>query len=68
MSLWEVLMMHKEDTLADLELMSSPELVGCLREYFDVDYFLTTSIQEDKLPAYMRGVYAVINLLERVGD
>lgn len=60
--------MHKEDTLADLELMSSPELVGCLREYFDVDYFLTTSIQEDKLHDYMRGVYEVINLLERIGD
>lgn len=60
--------MHKDDILADLELMTSPELVGCLREYFDVDYFLTTSITEDKLPAYMRGVYAVINLLERVGD
>lgn len=60
--------MYKEDTLADLELMTSTELVGCLREYFDVDYFLTASIQADKLPAYMRGVYAVINLLERVGD
>lgn len=60
--------MRKDDTLADLELMTSPELVRCLREYFDVDYFLTTSITGDKLPSYMRGVYAVINLLERVGD
>ena len=60
--------MRKDDTLSDLELMTSPELVGCRREYFDVDYFLTTSIMEDKLPSYMRGVYAVINLLERVGD
>ena len=68
MSIWEVLEMRKDDILADLELMTPPELVGCLREYFDVDYFLTTSITEDKLPSYMRGVYAVINLLERVGD
>lgn len=63
-----MLKIRKDDTLSDLELMTSPELVGCLREYFDVDYFLTTSITEDKLPSYMRGVYAVINLLERVGD
>lgn len=60
--------MSKEDTLKDLELMSSPELTKCLREYFDVDYFLTTSIPCDNLPSYMTGVYAVINLLERVGD
>ncbi len=60
--------MRKDDTLADLELMTSPELVASLREYFDVDYFLTTSIDGDKLQPYMRGVYAVINLLERVGD
>ena len=60
--------MRKDDTLSDLELMTSPELVGCLREYFDLDYFVNASIQEDKLLSYMRGVYAVINLLERVGD
>ena len=63
-----MLKIHKDDILADLELMASPELVGCLKEYFDVDYFLTTPITEDKLPSYMRGVYAVINLLERIGD
>lgn len=68
MYIWEGQKMRKEDTLKDLELMTSPELVGCLREYFDVDYFLTTSIAGDSLPAYMKGVYAVINLLERVGD
>ena len=60
--------MRKDDTLSDLELMTSPELVGCLREYFDLDYFLNTSIPEDKLLSYMRGVYEVITLLERVGD